>query len=42
MGIDNVSLAAVPEPTTLAAVLLGAGAFLALVVRRRAGSKLTV
>ncbi len=35
MGIDNVSLSAVPEPTTTAASLLGAGALVGTVIRRR-------
>ncbi len=36
MGIDNVSLAAVPEPTALATLLAGAAALGGLLVRRRA------
>ena len=35
MGVDNVSLAAVPEPTTVATLLLGTAAFGGLAVRRR-------
>ena len=36
MGIDNVSLAAVPEPTTVATALLGAAALAGSLFRRRA------
>ena len=36
MGIDNVSLAAVPEPSTTAAALLGVAALAGVTIRRRA------
>ena len=35
MGVDNVSIAAVPEPTTTAAMLLGTAALAGVVLRRR-------
>ena len=35
MGLDNVSLAAVPEPTTTAAMLMGTAALAGVVFRRR-------
>ncbi len=38
MGIDNVSLAAVPEPTTTATALLGAAALAGALFRRRTRS----
>ena len=36
MGIDNVSLAVVPEPTTVATALLGMGTLAGILFRRRA------
>ena len=35
VGIDNVSLAVVPEPTATATILLGAAGLAGFVVRRR-------